>query len=763
MKLFLVILLWLVVILSYGQHFDASYKVAQIPNNSSLYTPLIDVQIDSLNTRLTNEDKSKFKEKLLGYILETRNNLLDTSLHLEVDYNAIWPGFYDTYLGEINTLISFLKTGFIAQQLQWVPDPGALQSYLDSFAKVSIEPSRSSSFRQKEIRLYTRDAFRSWLFGWMKEKIYTNPFPFQEINIEYKTAWRELEKLYSELPGRRDSLMAFRDTMYSIKEFQDFYTIQKLQFANILRNLSKNPIVEYFNNDNILRKVSWFNGGLIHMNPLLVTSNDRKYPIREMNSFYSSDFTRFSDSLEKVEWLKELFTTKQLTNKVILPIKNSVDSTFDEETMLIQYDANNDYAFSGIFNKYVYKKDSIIIAVHNIPIHKSIDFKVSLNKKEDQGRQVTALNEFLTPIGDLVKFFIPLAGAAGRVLSPFQPAALIGSQGIPIPNVQQVQLASTHSMSESFKANNNNNTRIKIAGRVFTPAFANPVQVKKDIILTAFFESAHITPNNFMKELIDDFADQDSAILNFNDAQSTRKLLENFKFFLAKSLDNLIYSTIVLYSKTQALVRISNRSLPPKEISTKENNNPLFRSEVRKEIIGKPTQEMGIVVVENSKEPKDQREVAEYSFTLARKTKWDVSVGIAYTYFKSFNTITSSGNSLPLVEPAKHLHFIGTLHYYPKGMTKIDDDPLPLRWERVSFFAGLSFDEPLDNYYGGISYDIVPGIRAMLGVQFYQNRRFKIINDEVDEKASALKMMGPCVSFSLAPITIVGNILGLFK
>jgi len=729
--------------------FASNYMLKGIRKDSSfLYAPSTSIRFDSDSFRLSGEEKVDFKKDLLVYISETRNNLLDDSSHQKSDYDNIWPGFYDIYLNEIDTLISYLKYGTISNPLQWIPDPQTLEPYLNSFTKASIDSAGALSLRQKQFQLYRHEAFRSWLYDWMNEKLYKTPFPFKEIDIEYKIAWRELENWYNIIDEQRKVLSQFRETDYDIKAFQKEYVNIKL----FLDSFNRNPIVSTLKNDDtFIKKVSWFNGGFININPLIVTENDRRYPLKEKNKFLKPEFTRFADSLQESGWLKNLFTTQQLTNKVTLPIVNTEDLKSDDETMLVQYDASDKYAAFGKFNKFVYKKDTVIIAVHNIPLNNSIDIKVTLNAKEDEGRQVSTLNEFLSPIGKMVAMFSPLAGAAGKVMSVIGPSHKKYSLGIASPTVLPT--------GTSLKGRKAVAIYEMKKGKKKYPIYRDdPAQFKKGIIL-GFFKNPDIPVEQVMEELIDEFISRDTSILD--DSKSIRRFQESFLLHLGEVLNVQLDTLTRIQKETEAFVRISNRSLPPKEIKAKKNNNPTLRSEVRKEKLGKPTQEIGIVVSETSKESKEQREVAEYSFNLAKKHYFDVSAGISYTYFKNFNTISSNENSLPSVEPAKHQQFIGALHYYPWGMTKIDDGWSP-KWERISIFAGLSFNKTLDNYYGGISYDIVPGFKAMAGVHLYRNTRFKVFNDQVHEKASALTWMGPSFSLNVAP-TILGTLLGFFK
>jgi len=82
--------------------------------------------------------------------------------------------------------------------------------------------------------------------------------------------------------------------------------------------------------------------------------------------------------------------------------------------------------------------------------------------------------------------------------------------------------------------------------------------------------------------------------------------------------------------------------------------------------------------------------------------------------------------------------------------------------ERFSLYAGLSIKKALDNYFVGLSYDMVPGVRLISGGHFYKNYHFKIINNTVVDKASGITSGKFFIALSLQPIMLT-KALGLFK
>jgi hypothetical protein len=738
------------VFVSFGQSFDKGYNLTGIPKGlSSPYDPSINVSIDPKDASLSKEDIDNFKKQLAKHIRETENNLQDDSTHLKDDFNALWTGFHTTYLNEIRALYSYLDKGIKpASPLIWVPDPTYIETFLQFFTKAHVEPAEAARFEQKEFRLYTKDVFRAFLYTWVQDKLYKTSFPFQQIDITYKTGWRQLEKWDDELTSMINRSRDLLNSKYTISDYQDLYSAVK---NYQIPDYSKNSIYDYFQKDKAIRSMSWFTGGTLHMNPLLVTDDERRYPLTEKNSFLDPGFVRRVDSLKKADWLKQLFTTDLLANKVTLPIRHKNSATKDN-LVILQYNAGSkDYDAPNKLEKFIYGKDTLTVVVHNLSKDKTVDIKTPQTEKPNQSRQELALNEFLVPISSLVKVFSPLASTAAKVLAPIQPGSDKALRGIAIPSAQLARSATSGA----------GDLRMKF---IHTEPFSLNRKVedaKKIIIQKAFFVKG-LRANSEMNELINAFVQQDPIKLEDNDVKRfAEETLENFKIYLENKLMVLIDGLSKPHSKIRALVRISNRSLPPAAISEHKSTAPELRTEVQTEKLTKPVQEVNVNIFEGNKEGKEQREIVRQQFILAKRTKWDVSGGVAYTYFESFYTITEKGNGVPVVEPANHFQFIGALHWYPKGMTKIDDGLWPLKGERLSIFAGLSFTKPLDNYYGGVSYDIVPGIKIMTGLHLYRNTHYKIINDQVDEKAKGLKFMGPFVSLNIGPATLA-TLLGLF-
>ncbi len=145
----------------------------------------------------------------------------------------------------------------------------------------------------------------------------------------------------------------------------------------------------------------------------------------------------------------------------------------------------------------------------------------------------------------------------------------------------------------------------------------------------------------------------------------------------------------------------------------------------------------------------DTSVVYKESFKIGRRTKFDVSAGIGYTFNDGFNNNVISDDNKPtdIENVNEQVHGILGLHWYPfcGGLYKQSDkfigfEKHPL--SRVSLFAGIDIIRPRYNYYPGIGVDLIPGLKLIGGVQLYRSIRYDVFNDKVIDKKAGLENAG---------------------
>lgn len=269
----------------------------------------------------------------------------------------------------------------------------------------------------------------------------------------------------------------------------------------------------------------------------------------------------------------------------------------------------------------------------------------------------------------------------------------------------------------------------------------------------------------------------------------TQSLLERFKCYIKAINDcrtdlQKIYDEIddKYLSQLKSYLSIIQRSLPP--VFTKANSSDILFKE---ETISKDSAEYRTELFETPKDDlpdKAQKSVyrivssfpvkkadgktstaanvvIEHSYRYSNKRHWiDFSAGLAFST-KDY-TVKTVESGLPKVSEGDKFRPIAGMHIYPfGGLLKVDDRLTP-QLSRLSLFFGLGLTKALENFYPGISYDVVPGIRTVVGYHIYKDTRYTILNNQVIDQASSYKGSGIFLSLSMEPKAFA-TFIGLIK
>jgi len=74
---------------------------------------------------------------------------------------------------------------------------------------------------------------------------------------------------------------------------------------------------------------------------------------------------------------------------------------------------------------------------------------------------------------------------------------------------------------------------------------------------------------------------------------------------------------------------------------------------------------------------------------------------------------------------------------------------------RLNIFGGFDLLHPLDNFYLGGGYDIVPGLSFSIGANFYLQENNKIENNVVTDTYRSYKLSGPYYGITVNPELLV--------
>ncbi|MGN6418316.1 MAG: hypothetical protein ACTHMC_12540 [Pseudobacter sp.] len=219
--------------------------------------------------------------------------------------------------------------------------------------------------------------------------------------------------------------------------------------------------------------------------------------------------------------------------------------------------------------------------------------------------------------------------------------------------------------------------------------------------------------------------------------------------------DSLVYATVF------QLVYESN--LPPDQLSMQDDDRPSgFSSRILYtiETEAKVTQTYEVKRYINNGGKKDSVRIASFKYKTSPKDVFGVSIGPAFTikptdiYGK--NTVTENANDpLTIKTDRKLVHFTVGLNIYPFKIFTLDNNFIHSKaspaYERISVYLGLGFPKTLDNFYPGISYDLIAGIKVIGGVHCYMHDRYSIVNNVVKDKSSRFRAAGAFFSVNIDP------------
>ncbi|WP_462249890.1 hypothetical protein [Ferruginibacter sp.] len=133
-------------------------------------------------------------------------------------------------------------------------------------------------------------------------------------------------------------------------------------------------------------------------------------------------------------------------------------------------------------------------------------------------------------------------------------------------------------------------------------------------------------------------------------------------------------------------------------------------------------------------------------FNIGKRYRFQLAAGLAYSFAPIVRTnIDTSKNSFSVNKDENKMRIIAGVRFYlGKGIYQHDNRFIPrgkLGWlDKTSIMVGVGIPKPLDNYYIGAGYDIVPGFNINLGGHFYRYINYNIANNTIVDNSSILKV-----------------------
>jgi len=142
-----------------------------------------------------------------------------------------------------------------------------------------------------------------------------------------------------------------------------------------------------------------------------------------------------------------------------------------------------------------------------------------------------------------------------------------------------------------------------------------------------------------------------------------------------------------------------------------------------------------------------------------------LSAGIAVFHNQiAINSIDTSGNGFKVNSSNKTASAVLGLKLYPLKNYNRDNGLIPRYFlRRFSIFGGFDIVHPLNDFYLGGGYDIVPGLSFIVGNNYYLNTTYQVENNQITNTIKSYKSGGLFYSVTINPILVVQFIKLFFK
>ena len=775
-KIFICLVFVTIAYISFGQHFTQDGKVVGLPatiiNNSTSITIPLAPSPSSVRS---------LKKLLYNKINKTLDNLEDEDLGLKNLYEFIWG---QEIVADIDSELVHLKKYCRDTTLSSLPIDHYNFKYMPSEQELHdmlYDPKiydTTSDIRDNaiNINLYRTDPFIKWFINYYNAA--TKEFENNGIVMDhiYKHGWRQLESLYKST----DSLSKlYSKKITSEAEFDctAFLDAKKLTL-DLNNKINDNYIFKTVLKSNFYKKILWFTDGILLTDPFLQISGENAYPDNEKYLFKDSLFKTFKPQ-SAASILEKLQTGRILLNKVSIP--KAADRSLIH---VINYDAAN-WNTSGALSmpKVLPEDQNYSISINNIARNSAVKIEFTKDAIPDQSNFMAGFNKILDDAGTAALSIAGYSTGLGPFLSGLAKhpvnAALVASNVVPSLDtaVFITKRGSQENASRDIHNIRKNNITLTVNKLKYVLSGTGQDSA---IIITTYAAQKKLCDRD---ELVDDFLKQNKS--DTSHPRSTENALRGLVISLTEQFDSyipkyrknqlriLLDSITNTHNKLFQLITLFNRSLPPGSLELKTDNDPLYHSVVT-EVPLDGGNKITYNITERTAADKDS--VISYatsrSVKAGKKSILQVSLGIAYTLTQyKRQIISSSNNQLNYLNDNDQVRAVAGLHIYPRKLFMLNNKLLggnnlskngsDFR-NNFSFFIGLGIPKPLENYYTGLSMDVVPGLRLIGGIHFFKYINYVVQNNTIASQKNKVGTAGPFIALTFDAATF-GKIIGLFK
>lgn len=775
----------------------------------------------TLPTALNDTVKAKIKSKLTDKIDAAIDNLTNEASALKQFYLALWgKAIYDKILFELRELKTFLTDPAFnilsrSSAFIYLPSPKEITDSLFNNPN-TFAPHYSNDGIEKihQVKVIFRDPVKNFLINDFTKSMVASDWKNIRNNYEYENDWSFLKSSEKSVTNMLAYLNGLDPMPMECNPIDDTSGIIAFHKA-----IMDNRLIRLFRTDTMYKRWIWFTNGDFKVNPLSITSNERKIIdptlAKEKADLFENTLQRKIDSMvtccdtdaEKIEALikqkgtgKKRFKTAEsegeetigiisleylenanrVANEVYLPA-----STSENRKWLKHYNAQKKYSnneaelrkqlSSSQGLKAIPEGESITLLVHNVPDNTNIAASSTKDETPDKSDGQLETDKLLGSIGDLISSVAPVSSIATNAIK------LLNPRPVPIApfqfsNPTQLQTESLPVTRPAlFVAPINENDTLRVIPRTSKRDVFKRFLAKNRGAVPASFNDFDLFSNYYVSNCITgtlNYSNQEAFLTDF------QLMITQFNLYLRNNIARkntlsrlkfeLANDTIIL----DQLIQIKNRSLPPLSFDIKTNNTALYRSVVSEIDLSEPPKKITTTITEvtarSAGSTDSTRKVgATDKFKIGKKHLFQVSAGIGFT-FTDFTRKEAALNNgqLAVATDNDRVRVVAGLHIYPWKIFMMDNSFLGLKYKRhlnrLYIYTGLGLPDPLKNYYLGVGADLVPGFRLTIGTHFYRDERYKLSNNQIVENNSGLQVAGPFASFSIDPVSFA-KLLGFFK
>lgn len=718
-------------------HLDSAGRVITLPIASTPAGIPLSITIDKPEPQL-----EALREALLEKMTRTKNNLVEPDYAFNKFYTALWgTTVVDEITTELDAQISYLRAPG-NQKFTYKHLPSATQYFDPLFVnwkakdyylinKQPFAPAFKLPAGQYyhtegayKVDVYYKDPYKHLL-----TTLYNNTIQAPDIhglrtmsNADY---YRVLPEQLNELKKWAGLLSAVPLELYTDRTIDSIGTLHK--------TLENNKLYQLVRNSTFFKRWIWLYEGEITINPLEIKASDTASRTKNI---------ALADGIAR---------STSLLNSVWIPLATAKKRQLVYSAQLLPGAPDQSSELKQVFTT----EEEALITVTNIKPGETTGLRETKTAAiKDQNAFMDGVDSVSSLIGLLVTGLNPMLGTWGKIFTAINPLPKVtagpGHAGL---------LANEYNYSKAFIVPAINRQQVLNAIEADLKRYGsyNPTLFKK---VTTYLEGLNFKAGNVdTEDLQEEFLQK--FLIQYE--------VEFKKFTAAKEqlqTDSLVASN---------LYRILMRShLPPQSIQPGyENGRPRFRTERHR--TGKEEEAVRryfslTKYLKTGEKTTDSSSIASFDYKVGKHYVFLASVGIGFTFPNEWygqNTVTTEANgTIKTDSKAETIRLLAGLHIYPGKIFLQDNRFLGSEqhpwYTRLSLFAGLGMPKPLQNYYPGISFDPVPGIKLIAGPHLYRHKRFKIENNVITQTTAKVKYAGPYLSLNLDPAVAV-KALGFFK